>query len=53
MIAAGPPVELDRLPEIARALRLAARRFGTPVYVTDVLSLETASAAVTAAFPDP
>lgn len=43
----------DRLPEIAAALRLAARRFGTPVAVTDVRELVVAAAAVRAAFPDP
>lgn len=44
---------MDRLPEIAEALRLAAHRYGTPVVVTDVATLEGAAAAVTAAFPDP
>ncbi len=43
----------DRLPDIAAALRLAARRFGTPVAVTDVGELVSAAAAVRAAFPDP
>jgi diaminopimelate decarboxylase len=43
----------DRLPAIADALRLAARRFGTPVYVTDLTSLATAAATVSEAFPDP
>ena len=43
----------DRLPEIAAALRLAARRFGTPVAVTDVHGLVTAAAAIRKAFPDP
>ena len=32
---------------------MAARRFGTPAYVTDVATLETACADVRAAFPDP
>lgn len=45
--------EPDRLPAIAPALRAAARRFGTPVYVTDLVTLEAAAARVTAAFPDP
>jgi diaminopimelate decarboxylase len=44
---------VDRLPEIAAALRLAGHRFGTPVAVTDVVTLEAAGAAMTAAFPDP
>jgi diaminopimelate decarboxylase len=45
--------ERNRLPEIAPGLRLAARRFGTPLYVTDVATLDAAAAEVTAAFPDP
>ena len=43
----------DRLAEIAAALRLAARRFGTPVAVTDVRELVAAAEGVRAAFPDP
>ncbi|HEX5590232.1 MAG TPA: hypothetical protein VFX65_08085 [Candidatus Limnocylindrales bacterium] len=43
----------ERLPEIAAALRLAARRFGTPVAVTDVRELVLAAAEVRDAFPDP
>jgi diaminopimelate decarboxylase len=39
--------------ELAGALREAARRFGTPVHVTDVASLDGAAADVRAAFPDP
>ncbi len=35
------------------ALREAARRFGTPVFVTDAAELARSAAAVTAAFPDP
>ncbi len=31
----------------------AARRFGTPVHVTDVAALEAAAAELAAAFPDP
>jgi len=38
---------------IAEPLRLAARRFGTPVYVTDIASLAGAAASVGDAFPDP
>jgi diaminopimelate decarboxylase len=43
----------DRLPAIAHGLRLAARRFGTPLYVTDVGALEAAASELAAAFPDP
>src|SRR5262245_55484442 len=35
------------------ALRAAARRFGTPVYVTSAVALEAAAAVLRAAFPDP
>jgi len=45
--------ELDRLPALAPALRAAARRFGTPLYLTDLVALEAAAARVVAAFPDP
>ena len=38
---------------IEDALRAAARRFGTPVFVTDLAALEAACAAVREAFPDP
>jgi diaminopimelate decarboxylase len=38
---------------LAPALRLAARRFGTPVGVTDLVTLERSAAEVRAAFPDP
>lgn len=34
-------------------LRQAARRFGTPVFVTDAVELEWAASAVARAFPDP
>ena len=43
----------DRLPEIAGALRAAARRAGTPCYVTDVAALHAAADRLAAAFPDP
>jgi len=43
----------DRLRALAPALRAAARRYGTPLYVTDGAALETAADAVRAAFPDP
>jgi diaminopimelate decarboxylase len=38
---------------VTEALRGAAGRFGTPAYVTDLAALDAATAAVTAAFPDP
>jgi len=43
----------DRPTAPASALRDAARRFGTPIYVTDGASLDAAAEAVRAAFPDP
>jgi diaminopimelate decarboxylase len=43
----------DRLPTIAGALRAAARRVGTPCYVTDVAALAAAADVLAAAFPDP
>jgi diaminopimelate decarboxylase len=53
----GPPApdtpEADRLPEVAGALRQAARRFGTPVYVTDAASVAAAVAELASAFPEP
>jgi diaminopimelate decarboxylase len=45
--------EADRLPELADSLRAAARGFGTPVYLTDVLGLRRAAEELRAAFPDP
>ncbi len=42
-----------RLSVVAPSLRIAGRRFGTPVYVTDVATIETAAAELAAAFPDP
>ena len=47
---AGSPTVPDA---IATALRDVARRFGTPVYVTDLAALDAAAAAVRDAFPDP
>ena len=44
---------MDRLPTLAPALRAAARRFGTPLYVADAVTLDAAAEAVRAAFPDP
>ncbi len=43
----------DRITEIAAGLRAAAQRVGTPVYVTDVATVDAAAAEVRAAFPDP
>ncbi len=43
----------DRLPGIAASLIAAARRYGTPVAVTDIAELHRAADALTAAFPDP
>lgn len=40
-------------PTDPEALRRAARRFGTPLYVTDLAILAAAAADVRAAFPDP
>jgi diaminopimelate decarboxylase len=45
--------EVDRLPRVAAALRAAGARFGTPVQVTDQVTLEKSAAVVRAAFPDP
>ncbi len=38
---------------VQASLRAAARRFGTPLFVTDVAALDGACTAVRAAFPDP
>jgi diaminopimelate decarboxylase len=43
----------DRLVSLAPVLRSAARRFGTPVYLTDVAAIEAAATELAAAFPDP
>jgi diaminopimelate decarboxylase len=48
-----PGTEGDALPRLAPALRAAARRFGTPVQVTDATGLAAAAAGVRDAFPDP
>ena len=45
--------EADRLPAIAVNLRAAARRYGTPLYLTDAGTLAAAAEEVRAAFPDP
>jgi diaminopimelate decarboxylase len=45
--------EIDPVSRLAPVLRRAAARFGTPVQVTDAVTLESSAAAVRAAFPDP
>jgi diaminopimelate decarboxylase len=45
--------EPDRLAAIAPALRDAARRFGTPLYLTDASTIHAATAELRVAFPDP
>jgi diaminopimelate decarboxylase len=50
--AAGPQ-DPDRLPALADALRRAAERFGTPLYLTDEAAIAAAAEELHAAFPDP
>jgi diaminopimelate decarboxylase len=45
--------EPDRLVDVAPALRAAAGRFGTPLYLTDATALGAAAEELRAAFPDP
>ncbi|MEA2519085.1 MAG: diaminopimelate decarboxylase [Chloroflexota bacterium] len=45
--------EPDRLAGIGPALREAARRFGTPLYLTDAATIDAAAAELRGAFPDP
>ena len=40
-------------PNLEESLRAAARRFGTPLFVTDLATLDVACATVRDAFPDP
>ena len=40
-------------PSLEESLRGAARRYGTPLFVTDLATLDAACAAVRDAFPDP
>jgi diaminopimelate decarboxylase len=40
-------------PSVEESLRVAARRFGTPLFVTDLATLDIACADVRDAFPDP
>jgi diaminopimelate decarboxylase len=51
--AAPAAAEDDRLGAIAGDLRRAARRYGTPLCVTDAATLDTASDELRTAFPDP
>jgi diaminopimelate decarboxylase len=51
--SSAPAPEPDRLPEIASALRDAAARHGTPLYLTDETTLAAAAAELRDAFPDP
>lgn len=46
-------IEVDRLPALADGLRLAARRFGTPLLVTDAAELARSADELALAFPDP
>jgi len=43
----------DRLPAVAGALRLAARRYGTPAFVSDLTTIDAAAAELRSSFPDP
>ena len=43
----------DRAEARGEALRQAARRWGTPLYVTDVAAVEAAASELTTSFPDP
>jgi diaminopimelate decarboxylase len=47
------PADADRLPDIAGALREAARVAGTPVHVVDLVAVEEAGQRLRAAFQDP
>jgi diaminopimelate decarboxylase len=48
-----PALDPGREPDLGHDLVHAARRFGTPLYLTQVAALESAAAALRAAFPDP
>ena len=50
---AGATSAAARLAAIAPVLARAARRYGTPVYVTDAAALAAATDELAAAFPDP
>ncbi|MDQ3126916.1 MAG: hypothetical protein M3Q66_00450, partial [Chloroflexota bacterium] len=51
--AGATTAEVDRLPAIAAALREAAGRFGTPLYLTDEATVRAARDELAAAFPEP
>src|SRR4051812_6805367 len=51
--ASGLDDERRTMTELEDGLRAAARRFGTPVFVTELAALSAAAADVRAAFPDP
>ena len=50
---ADGPQEPDRLPLVRAALRTAASRYGTPLYLTDEAAIAAAAEELRAAFPDP
>jgi diaminopimelate decarboxylase len=50
---ASAALKTDRLPLIAGALREAATRYGTPLYLTDEAAVGAAADELRAAFPDP
>ncbi len=52
-VAGATEAARQRLPTLAPGLRAAARRHGTPLYVTDGAALDAAAEALRAAFPDP
>ena len=43
----------DRLPAIGEALRTAARRFGTPLHLVDLATIDATGTELRDAFPDP
>jgi diaminopimelate decarboxylase len=53
MAGGGAPSDASGSGSLAASLREAARRFGTPAYVTSVAGLEAATAELRQAFPDP
>ncbi|OGO59182.1 MAG: hypothetical protein A2V85_14200 [Chloroflexi bacterium RBG_16_72_14] len=53
MAGGGAPSDASGSGSLAASLREAARRFGTPAYVTSVAALEAAAAELRDAFPDP
>jgi diaminopimelate decarboxylase len=48
-----PPPPPDPVARLSGSLIAAARRFGTPVQLTDAVELDAAASAVRQAFPDP